>query len=392
MRPDDARLRAAVEPVRRLPGEEDDPEPTTGTALCLSGGGFRAMLFHAGVLWRMVETGHLARLDRISSVSGGSITAAQLGLRWESLRLGSEGAAQRFEHEVIEPLRELARHTIDVQAVIVGLATLGAIGEHVAGAYRDRLFAGRTLQDLPDAPRFVINATNVGSGALWRFSKEYMADWRVGCIESPDVELAVAVACSSAFPPVLSPYRLDVQDATWTTEPANDLTGPEFRDEAVLSDGGVYDNLGLETAWKRCRTVLVSDAGGLMAPDADPAADWALHTLRVLKVIDNQVRTLRKRQIIGALTAGTRDGVYLGIRSDITHYEAPDALPCPAAKTLALADTPTRLARLDDERQRRLINWGYAICDAGLRAHVDPGLDAPGGFPYAEAGVGGSAL
>ncbi len=388
MRPEDARLRAAVEPVRRLPGEENEPDPKSGTALCLSGGGFRAMLFHAGVLWRLVETGHLAQVDRISSVSGGSITAGQLGLRWERLRLGSHGAAERFEREVVEPLRELARHTIDVRAVIVGLATLGTIGEHVAAAYRNRLFAEHTLQDLPDSPRFVINATNMGSGALWRFSKAYMADWRVGRIASPDVELAVAVACSSAFPPVLSPYRLDVQDATWTTEPANDLTGREFRDEAVLSDGGVYDNLGLETAWKRCRTVLVSDAGGLMAPDADPAADWALHTLRVLKVIDNQVRTLRKRQIVGALSAGTREGVYLGIRSDISHYEAPDALPCPAALTLALADTPTRLARLDDERQERLINWGYAICDAGLRAHVEPELEPPAGFPYPGAGIG----
>ena len=33
----------------------------------------------------------------------------------------------------------------------------------------------------------------------------------------------------------------------------------------MLSDGGVYDNLGLETVWKRYQTVLVSDGGGKLA-------------------------------------------------------------------------------------------------------------------------------
>ena len=62
---------AADQPVSRLPG--DDASPTAGTALCLSGGGYRAMLFHLGVLWRLNDAGMLPELDRISSVSGGSI-------------------------------------------------------------------------------------------------------------------------------------------------------------------------------------------------------------------------------------------------------------------------------------------------------------------------------
>lgn len=55
-------------PVRRI--GTDEAEPTDGTALCLSGGGYRAMLFHLGVLWRFNEAGWLPRLDRVSSVSG----------------------------------------------------------------------------------------------------------------------------------------------------------------------------------------------------------------------------------------------------------------------------------------------------------------------------------
>jgi NTE family protein len=38
--------------------------------------------------------------------------------------------------------------------------------------------------------------------------------------------------------------------------------------------------------------------------------------------------------------------------------------------------------------QERLINWGYAVCDAGMRKHVDPALPAPPSFPYPSTGVG----
>jgi len=37
-----------------------------------------------------------------------------------------------------------------------------------------------------------------------------------------------------------------------------------------------------------------------------------------------------------------------------------------------LAEIPTRLQAMDSDKQERLMNWGYAICDAALRAHVDP--------------------
>jgi NTE family protein len=49
-----------------------------GSGLCISGGGYRAMLFHAGAIFRMNELGLVSKLDRISSVSGGSMTAAAL--------------------------------------------------------------------------------------------------------------------------------------------------------------------------------------------------------------------------------------------------------------------------------------------------------------------------
>ena len=68
-------------------------KPEEGIALCLSGGGYRAMLFHLGALWRLNEAGLLPKIKRISSVSGGSIVAGLLGLLWKQLDF--QGGATR---------------------------------------------------------------------------------------------------------------------------------------------------------------------------------------------------------------------------------------------------------------------------------------------------------
>ena len=58
-------------------------------------------------------------------------------------------------------------------------------------------------------------------------------------------------------------------------------------------------------------------------------------------------------------------------------------------KGLDLAETETRLKRMDPTRQQRLVNWGYAICDVAMRSHVDKDkeLPEPTAFPYDAVGV-----
>lgn len=367
-------------PATFIPGDDRQP-PATGTGLCLSGGGYRAMLFHVGSLWRLHEAGWLNRLDRISSVSGGSITAGVLAMQWAELRQSPD----TFQILVADPLRRLADRTIDAGAIIGGLLLPGSVADRVAAAYRKHLFGDRTLQDLPDAPRFIFNATNLQSGALWRFSKPYMADYRVGLIPSPRTSLAVAVAASSAFPPVLSPVKIELNPGDFEPGSGRDLQFPPFTTEVVLTDGGVYDNLGLETVWKQCKTVLVSNAGGKIAVEGDPDDNWIGHTRRVLDTIDNQVRSLRVRQVIAAFIdqADAHDGAYWGIRVSIADFGLPDSFPAPLARTMELAQIPTRLQRLDPKLQERLINWGYASCDAALRKYLDTALPRGRGLPYA---------
>lgn len=371
-------LRAAISPVN----EAGEREPKPGIALCLSGGGYRAMVFHLGVLWRLNELGWLAKLDRVSSVSGGSITAAMLGFKWRELDFVN-GVAQKLVPTVIEPIREFAHETVDVSSVLLGIFSPGSISDKVAKAYRKHLFGDATLQDLPDdPPRFVINATNVQTGVLWRFSKPYMRDYLVGEVKNPRVSLAAAVAASSAFPPVLSPARLELDPASFSPPKGEPYHKPPYTEEVYLSDGGIYDNLGLETAWKRYQTVLISDAGLGMGADPDPGTDWASHALRVLEMVDSQVRALRKRQVMAGFLSGDRKGAYWSVRSRIDDYGLSNALPCPDTHTAQLSQIATRLSNMSDETQERLINWGYAICDAAMRRWVDPTLPAPTDFPY----------
>ena len=360
--------------------------PDEGTALCLSGGGYRAMVFHVGAVWRLYEAGMLKDIKRISSVSGGSITAGVLALAWDKFSFDQAALQTEFVEHFVKPLRKMASKTIDRWSILGGMLLPGEIGDKVTASYKKHLFGDKTLQDLPDHPRFVFNATNVQSGALWRFMKPYMRDWRVGEVRNPTVSIARAVAASSAFPPVLSPVTLELSESDFTPDSGADLQRKPFTTDVVLSDGGVYDNLGLETAFKRYRTILVSDAGGQMPPEEDPKHDWAQHSYRVLNIIDNQVRARRKIQLIEAYQRGDRDGVYWGIRTNVADYDCSVHLPCPHASTMALANVATRLKRMDDKLQDRLINWGYAVSDAALRAHVVPDLPE-GRFPYPESGI-----
>jgi NTE family protein len=393
---DESRSSVVVEsPATRIPTDDPAEKPAEGMALCLSGGGYRAMVFHLGGLIRLNQLGLLRRIKRISSVSGGSITSAMLGVKWRKLGFTANGVASNLMIEVVDPLRALASTTIDAGSIISGILLPGTISEQIADHYAKTLFGDATLQDLPsddEGPRFVINATNVQSGVLWRFSRPYMGDYLVGLIRNPVARLADAVAASSAFPPVLSPAVLEVDAAAFTPDPQCPLQKDPFNRRVVLSDGGVYDNMGIETAWKRYRTVLVSDAGGKLESDPTPKEDWARHSIRVAGIVDNQVRCLRKRQIIEAFKDPNdgHDGTYWGIRTDIADYRLTDALCCPHDRTMQLAVVPTRLKALDPALQEKLINWGYAVCDAAIRTHVASHLpmpaDAPA-FPYPNSQV-----
>lgn len=351
--------------------------------LCLSGGGYRAMLFHAGALLRLNEIGWLRKLDRISSVSGGSITAGVLAMKWAKLEWDDNGVAQNFEDEVVKPILQMASITIDVKAVIKGKLFFGGAAEHIRKAYEKYLFGQTSLQSIPDYPRFVFNAVNLQSGVLWRFSKPYMRDYRVGEIINPDIPLSVAVTASSAFPPFLSPYRLKLDSDKFTPNTGQDLQKEPYTKNVVLSDGGAYDNLGLETM-KGLDLILVSEAGQKLDVKENIGNSWISQTLRVLLLVYNQVRSQRVRNFLDDIEKGVKKGTYWGIGTNILDYKLEEVLSYPFQETIKLAQIPTRLKQLDQSVQFALINWGYAVCDAAIRKYLDSDIAPPKNFPFSD--------
>lgn len=352
-----------------------------GIGIALSGGGFRATLFHAGALWRLNQLGYLPRIDRISSISGGSITAGCLAVRWEHLHF-ENNQALNFESETIAPLRSFCSRNIDILSVGIGALLPGkSISAMVQEAYEDHLLGEVDLQSLPKRPRFVFNATNFATGVSFRFSKPYAGDYRIGLIEKPTIRVSFAVTASSAFPPVLSPAVLELDPNSFKKVEGADLYDQvSYRKRLVLTDGGVYDNLGLETVWNRYDTVLVSDAGAPFDSDSgfDPRVDRQV--MRALDITTNQARALRKRALVADFEAKACMGAYWGIMTEISRYQLADALPVPDEKTQELASIRTRLNRFSESEQCQLINWGYAVCDAAMRRHV---LDSPPVVPSA---------
>ena len=346
----------------------------SGVALALSGGGFRATLFHTGTLWRLNELGYLSMLDRISSVSGGSITSGVLGLNWEELDF-ENGYSKNFKDKIVNPLRDFTSKNIDVFAIGEGaLLPWKRISDAVREEYEEHLFGRATLQQLPDRPRFVFNSTNMQTGKSFRFSKPYAGDYRIGLIEKPNFRISLAVTASSAFPPFLSPVVLELEPNAFKPVEGADLWGNEiFCRKLYLSDGGVYDNLGLETAWNRYTTVLVSDAGAPLQLEEKIETAWHSQALRAMDVAIDQSRALRKRALIEDFKNPERKGSYWGIKSNILKYGLNDSLPCNPEQVKKLASIRTRLNAFSEEEQCRLINWGYAVCDAAMRKWVFEG-------------------
>jgi NTE family protein len=360
-----------------------------GIALALSGGGFRAMLFHAGALMRLNELGILSRVARISSVSGGSIAAGFLACVWDQLASpDAAGAFGQFQSKYVEPILSFSREKLDVGDILTGLLPWTSAADQVAASYDKLLFHNITLQNIPDQPRFVFCATNMQTGVLWRFSKPYAGDYVMGRLDKPNLPLSKAVTASSAFPPFLSPLVLTLPPGSFTDWPgqpagAGGVVDPApFRARILLTDGGVYDNHGLEPIVKRYMTLLVSDGGAPFGRSADIGTDPIRQLQRVLDVTDNQVRALRRRDLIARFQAAihlqpnqvdpmARSGTYWGIDTDPAKVSPTGALPCAGVKVSQLAGLGTRLSDLGETQSKELVNWGYAICDRCVRVHYN---------------------
>jgi NTE family protein len=209
-------------------------------------------------------------------------------------------------------------------------------------------------------------------GANFIFERDRVGSYLAGYAPPEGFTLAQAVAASACFPPLFGPLRIDRAALRFKGGRAKGVSADERKqilEDLRVTDGGVYDNMGLEPVWKSHRVVLVSDAGGLMDAEADKNFFWRIQ--RYQSIQDTQARALRKRFLISGYTQGTINGAYFGVASSPTHYPASrDPGYSKAFAMDVIRNIRTDLDAFSEVEQAVLMNHGYALVDAAVRTHV----------------------
>lgn len=324
--------------------------------LALSGGGFRAAAFHLGVFTALDELKLLDKLDLISCVSGGSIAGGFLAAHWKRPAV----------------LRDLATYlstrSIAVSSVIGGILSPFATRlEKLAETYDRDLFAGKTLSDLRRGPRIYFNATNLATGNLFFFvagkrlapkedGGETIGEHESGAVAASSFPVSLAVAASSAFPPVFPPLRIDA-----------DVYPNALTDFVTLTDGGVYDNLGVNPLLRFRRHpidyCLVSDGGKPFALNREPTESGTAVLMEAINILMEQVRGLQfSRLQLAHETGKGAKPLWFSIDSVEGEERAGDAA------FASLIDT--NLKRLDPAEMQVLVRHGRALTLARIERYA----------------------
>ena len=222
--------------------------------LALSGGGFRASLYHLGLLRFLRDSDILSEVTHITSVSGGSIIAAHLILNWDRYNGSPEefdAAASEFLSFVDLDIRNriLRRFPLSfplrLSRRLLGLSNrkltrTGLLESH----YEKYLYGDTCLFELPEKPKLHILTTNLSEGCLCSFTRDglLMVHRRPGGkihvehIQTGLATVAMAVTSSSAFAGFFPPIELTGAEVG--------VSEGAFGRQAY-TDGGVFDNLGV---------------------------------------------------------------------------------------------------------------------------------------------------
>lgn len=318
--------------------------------LALSGGGFRAAAFHLGVMRKLAALGLLDKLDMLTCVSGGSIAGGTLALNW--------AAANKLD--ILD--RYLRTRSIAVSSFLGGaLDPFESRLDKLANAYDEDLFRNESLAALSGGPRIYFNATNLATGNMFFFvagggGLAEMGEHELGIVEAPDFRISQAVAASSAFPPVFPPLRLDRN----TYGPASAV------DYVTLTDGGVYDNLGVNPLLRSRNDldyVIVSDGGKPFEVSERPTESGVRVLEKGIDIMMEQIRGLQFDRLQHRHAAGKGPKpLWFSIDSRIGEAQSGDA---------AFASSiGTNLKRLTGEEMNVLTRHGGALAEARLRGYA----------------------
>jgi predicted acylesterase/phospholipase RssA len=337
--------------------------------LALSGGGFRATLFHLGVVRLLHDAGQLSAVKRIGAVSGGSILAAHLVLHWDRY-VGRDEQFDEVARELIQFVQSDVRGQIVRRWILAWLLLVPRLVRtrvlhwtftNLLQNYYSRLYNQAPLGDLhKDAPsggtkqpEVFFYSASLTSGEMFSFDG-YGFTWldRGGTdgkhIDAPSTPLAFAVAASSAFPPLFPP--IEITKDTLST-PVATFPNPHY-----LTDGGVYDNLGIDRlVWQQGKTkdldlFIVSDAEGQFDSELDTGYTFIVgRNVRASDILMTRVSSLQLSNLKGP--------TFITVRID--QESKPPYSPLDPAIQRRCSKIRTDLDRFTPEEVTALIAHGY---------------------------------
>lgn len=348
--------------------------------LALSGGGFRAAVFHLGVLRYMAEERLLEQVTQVSTVSGGSLVAGAVfsaaGGRWPS--------SSEFLQNVYPSIKDML-----VSEDLFSFRALGLDGilrkntgiffrraNVLAWLIRKRWNIDLRLSDLPETPTWHVNTTCLETGKNWRFTRGFMGDWQFGRHYSPDIAVADAMAASAAVPYVIGALELQLpKDGWWQTDPATKAPTRKLEprySKVRLWDGGAYENMALEPLYKPveglqgCNVLVCSDAS---APLAAPVGilkgllTGKLASPRLFDIASDQIRSLRSRMLMKATTQREIDGFLLRLGTSARDFaKASGDLPGLTDEECAFClNYPTNLTKVAPDHFDLIAQHGHDV-------------------------------
>src|SRR6516165_11770754 len=347
--------------------------------LALSGGGFRASLYHLGLVRFLRDAGILSQVSHITSVSGGSIFAAHLVLNWDRYN----GSPEDFEAAASELIafvqldvrnRILRRFPFTLPLRWLGrllgrptrkLSRTGLLEYH----YEKFLYGDKSLFELPEQPRLHILATSLSEGCLCAFGRDGLlmmrrraeGVYRADQIQVGLATVAMAVTASSAFPGFFPPLELRGIDVG--------AVQGEFGRHAY-TDGGVFDNLGVRMFRfleddSAPKTTLVSDVGKSIEVQGPRRAGGLIRTaLRATGILMDRVWQLESETF-----RGTPGFVFAPITDVVWPHTDPTA-PHPVIQR-QLANIRTDLDYFSDLEISGLVQHGYCVARKACRSRPD---------------------
>ncbi|MGB7347716.1 MAG: patatin-like phospholipase family protein [Pirellulaceae bacterium] len=359
-------------------------------ALAFSGGGVRATVFHLGVLARLARQDLLSKVQIISSVSGGSLAAglvfSSAGNRWPS--------STEYLHDIVPQIHSLltTKHLQRMYAIKslmlpwrLASGRAGVLGNELERQWK---ITGK-LADLPIAPRWIINATCYQTGKNWRFQRDVMGDYQTKYVNNPDFRLSHALASSAAVPGLIGPLIVKSHNYQWSEYQDNEWQSisPKYK-RLHLWDGGVYDNLGVESLFKpgtglREGTdfLIVCDASRPLSNETRRSRwrpGYLAASMRLVDVATDQVRSLRARMLMDHFKQNPGSGAYLRLGLNTKRAYARGNVKGQPALTddevRQVSGIETTLRRLTHSEFSLLFRHGFEVADATLSSYCNETL------------------